>query len=235
MLRVSEVSTGYGRTQVLRGVSLNVERGEFVGLFGPNGHGKTTLLRLISGLLPIWDGEILFDGKKITSHNPGSLLKQGLVHVAQGNTLFRNMTVEENLGLGAFVSGWRERRQLMERVFLTFPKLAERRRQLASTLSGGERQMVSIGIGLMSEPKMLLLDEPTLGLAPKIRGELSLTIRNLAATGVTLLVVDQDLEFLQLSTQRSYLLEGGRIVMETDLSKEISNTEILKHYFGIQS
>jgi branched-chain amino acid transport system ATP-binding protein len=142
------------------------------------------------------------------------------------------MTVGENLALGAFASGWRERHQRMDRVLSIFPKLAERRKQLASTLSGGERQMVSIGIGLMSEPKMLMLDEPTLGLAPKIREELSQTIRSLAATGVTLMIVDQDLEFLQMSTQRSYLLEGGRIVLETDLSKEISDTEILKHYFG---
>lgn len=232
MLKVDEVCTGYGGVQVLRGASLSVEGGEFVGLFGPNGHGKTTLLRLISGLLPVWTGTILFDGGEIKRHSPGPLLRQGLVHVAQGNTLFKKMTVEENLALGAFASGWRERHQRMDRVFSIFPKLAERRNQLASTLSGGERQMVSIGIGLMSEPKMLMLDEPTLGLAPKIREELSHTIRSLAATGVTLLIVDQDLEFLQMSTQRSYLLEGGRIVLETDLSKEISDTEILKHYFG---
>lgn len=234
MLKVDEVCTGYGSVQVLRGVSLTVENGEFVGLFGPNGHGKTTLLRLISGLLPVWTGVISFGGQPIKRHSPSTLLRQGLVHVAQGNTLFKNMTVEENLALGAFASGWRERHQRMGRVFSIFPKLAERRKQLASTLSGGERQMVSIGIGLMSEPKMLMLDEPTLGLAPKIKEELSLTIRSLAATGVTLLIVDQDLEFLQMSTQRSYLLEGGRIVLETDLSKEISDTEILKHYFGSQ-
>lgn len=232
MLRIEQVSTGYGRVTVLRGATLEVAEGECVGLFGPNGHGKTTLLRAASNLIPVWGGSVAYQGELTRGVTPGGLLKRGLVHVPQGNTLFRDMTVEENLALGAYSLGWRDRQRRMQRVFELFPKLADRRAQGARTLSGGERQMVSIGIGLMAEPSLLMLDEPTLGLAPKVKEELAAAIGTIAASGVSLLVVDQDVEFLMALTKKLYLLESGRIAFEAGPDSDFDDDEVLKLYFG---
>lgn len=232
MLTIEGVSTGYGRIQVLRAASLDVDEGESVGLFGPNGHGKTTLLRAASNLLPLWSGTIEFQGESTAGLSPGALLLRGLVHVPQANTLFPDMSVEENLALGAYSAGWRDRRRRMERVFSLFPKLADRRSQGARTLSGGERQMVSIGIGLMAEPRTLLLDEPTLGLAPKVKEELAGAIGAIASTGVTLLLVDQDVEFLMKLTDKLYLLESGRVALETNPDGDFNDSDVFELYFG---
>jgi branched-chain amino acid transport system ATP-binding protein len=233
MLRIDSVEAGYGRVQVLRGASLEVGPGERVGLFGPNGHGKTTLFRVVSGLIEPWSGTIEYDGKPSAGENSAALLDRGMVHVPQGNTLFPGMSVEENLSLGAFSrDGWKDREERMAEVFGLFPKLADRRGQLARTLSGGERQMVSIGIGIMSRPRMLLLDEPTLGLAPRVKDELSDAIGKIADSGVTLLLIDQDIEFLIQLTQRLYLLERGSIVLERKSDELLDDQEILSIYFG---
>ena len=233
MLKLDSLDAGYGRVQVLRGASLEVAEGERVGLFGPNGHGKTTLFRAVSGLITPWAGSIEYDGRPAAGEKPASLLSRGMVHVPQGNTLFPGMSVEENLALGAFSgSGWSSRTQHMADVFELFPKLAERRSQLARTLSGGERQMVSIGIGMMSKPRMLLLDEPTLGLAPRVKDELAEAIRKITASGVTLLLIDQDIDFLLQLTQRLYLLERGSIVLERRSDEPVDDQEILSIYFG---
>lgn len=232
MLTVDGASTGYNRVQVLREASLAVGDGESVGLFGPNGHGKTTLLRVASNLIPLWSGTITFQGESTTGTSPGTLIRRGLVHVPQGNTLFRDMSVEENLALGAYSAGWKDRHRRMERVFSLFPKLAERRAQSSRTLSGGERQMVSIGIGLMAEPKLLMLDEPTLGLAPKVKEELAAAIGAIATTGVSLLIVDQDVEFLLSLTSKLYLLESGRVALETSPEGDFDDREVFKLYFG---
>jgi branched-chain amino acid transport system ATP-binding protein len=232
MLRIDNVETGYGGVKVLRGATLEVSEGECVGLFGPNGHGKTTLLRAASNLLPAWSGSVSYRDQPTRGLTPGQLLKRGLVHVPQANTLFRDMTVEENLGLGAYSIGWRERRHRMERVFRLFPKLKDRRAQGARTLSGGERQMVSIGIGLMADPVLLMLDEPTLGLAPRVKEELATAIGKIASSGVSLLVVDQDIEFLMALTRKLYLLESGRIAFETGPDSDFDDDEVLKLYFG---
>lgn len=233
LLDVAGVVTGYGSLEVVHGASIHVHRGERVGLFGPNGHGKTTLLRAISGLIPAWSGSVRFDGVDVTGAGPTRIVERGLVHVPQGSTLFPRMTVDENLALGAYSRRGRERRaETLERVRELFPRLRERPRQLARTLSGGERQMVSIGIGLMANPELLMLDEPTLGLAPNIRSELAAAVNAIAADGVSLVVVDQDIDFLLRVTDRLYLLEQGRIALEAGGAEALDRAKVLESYFG---
>lgn len=232
-LEVDRLVAGYGKVEVLHGISITVAAGEQVGLFGPNGHGKTTLLRAISGLIRTNFGSITFGGERLSTLSPGQIVERRLIHVPQGNTLFPRMTVLENLMLGAYSSRtWRERRGSLERVFALFPKLEQRQQQLCRTLSGGERQMVSIGVGLMGLPSLLMLDEPTLGLAPKIKDELAEAISQIAASGVTMLVVDQDIELLLAVCQRLYFVENGEVSLETQEGAQIDQQQILEMYFG---
>lgn len=233
LLRVDDVRAGYGKVEVLREISIAVERGERIGLFGPNGHGKTTLLRTISGLVRPVSGKIDFDGDEIGGQTPRAIVSRGLVHVSQGNTLFPRMTVLECLMLGAYVPhAWPHRRENLRRVFELFPILEERQNQLARTLSGGQRQMASIGMGLMSMPKLLMLDEPTLGLAPKVKDELAAVINQIAESGVSMILVDQDVELLLAVCQRLYLVERGRISLETKAGEAIAQEDVLAMYFG---
>ena len=232
-LGISDLRTGYGQTDVLHGVSLHVERGECVGLFGPNGHGKTTLLRCISGLLPARTGAITYRGTPIHDRPPREIVERGLVHVPQGNTLFPEMTVLENLHLGAYPNRARSgSRKRLERVYALFPRLAERKQQRVKTLSGGERQMTSIGVGLMSNPELLMLDEPTLGLAPKLKDELGDAIAAIAAGDTSLLVVEQDLEFLQRLSNRMYMLNHGEVTQEFDSTAPLEHERIMEMYFS---
>ena len=232
-LEVERLVAGYGNVEVLHGISLAVGRGERVGLFGPNGHGKTTLLRAISALIRSRSGSISFGEDRIQTLTPGQIVERGLVHVPQGNTLFPRMTVLENLMLGAYPArAWPARRENLARVFALFPKLEQRQQQLCRTLSGGERQMVSIGIGLMGAPTLLMLDEPTLGLAPKIKDELAQAIGEIAASGVTMLMVDQDIELLLGVCQRLYFVENGQVSLETEEGAQIDRQQILEMYFG---
>ncbi|MGD0612304.1 MAG: ABC transporter ATP-binding protein [Anaerolineales bacterium] len=234
LLEVKDLHVGYGEVQVLRGVSIDLQDKERIGLFGPNGHGKTTLLKTISGLLRPWKGEIRFAGKVISGKSPRELVEVGIIQVPQGNTLFPRMSVMENLLIGAYADrAWKKRRQGLERVFELFPRLAERKSQLCRTLSGGERQMLAMGVGLMGHGQVLMLDEPTLGLAPKIKDELREAIQQIAATGVPMILVEQDLEFLLALTDRLLLVQEGRIVLEkTHASSEIEHARILEMYFG---
>ena len=230
---VDRVSAGYGKVTVLHEVSIGVGQGERVGLFGPNGHGKTTLLRAISGLIKPTAGTITFDGKTLNPLSPRQIVELGLVQSPQGNTLFPRMTVLENLTLGAYNGrAWGGRKASLDQVYTLFPKLQQRQGQLARTLSGGERQMVSIGMALMGQPRLLMLDEPTLGLAPKIKDELAAAISAIAATGVTMVVVDQDIELLLGVCQRLYYLENGRITLETKEGERIDRQQIMEMYFG---
>ena len=232
-LEVDRLVAGYGKVEVLHGISLTVGQGERVGLFGPNGHGKTTLLRTISGLIRTRSGSVTFGEDRLTSLSPGQIVERRLIHVPQGNTLFPRMTVLENLMLGAYSSrAWRARRENLAKVFALFPKLEQRQQQLCRTLSGGERQMVSIGIGLMGAPTLLMLDEPTLGLAPKVKDELAESISQIAASGVTMLVVDQDIELLLGVCQRLYFVENGQVSLETQEGAQIDRQQILEMYFG---
>jgi branched-chain amino acid transport system ATP-binding protein len=235
-LEVDRLVAGYGNVEVLHGISIAVNQGEQVGLFGPNGHGKTTLLRAVSGLIRSRAGTITFGGERLSTLSPGQIVDRGLIHVPQGNTLFPRMTVLENLMLGAYSSrAWPVRRASLANVFALFPKLEQRQQQLCRTLSGGERQMVSIGIGLMGLPSLLMLDEPTLGLAPKIKDELAQAISEIAASGVTMLVVDQDIELLLEVCQRLYFVENGEVSLETQEGAQIDRRQILEMYFGTAS
>ncbi|MBN9020992.1 MAG: ABC transporter ATP-binding protein [Rhizobiales bacterium] len=232
-LEVEDLRSGYGRIEVLHGVSLAVGAGESVGLFGPNGHGKTTLLRTISGLLKPGSGRVVFEGADVTGAASDAIVEKGIIQVAQASTLFPRMTVLEALTLGAYrKAAWPHRRATLEKVFGIFPRLAERRSQYCKTLSGGERQMAAIGVGLMAMPDLLMLDEPTLGLAPRIRQELGHQIGLVADTGVSLVVVDQDVDLLLGLCPRLYLIEKGKVSLEIKDRSELKHQDIIQRYFG---
>jgi branched-chain amino acid transport system ATP-binding protein len=227
-LRVERLSAGYGRVAVLHDISIVVDN-QRVGLFGPNGHGKTTLLRAISGLIKPKSGAVFFADAEITGHSPQSIVGEGLVHVPQGSTLLPRMTVLETLTLGAYSRrAWSQRHRTIDKVFAIFPRLAERRHQRCNTLSGGERQMAAIGAGLMGCPQLMMLDEPTLGLAPKLRSDLSKAIHAVAETGVGLLIVDQDIDLLLGLCDRLYLIEQGRVALDVTDRSQIQHQEVLK-------
>lgn len=232
-LDVRALTSGYGRVPVLHGLSLTIGKDENVGLIGPNGHGKTTLFRTLSGLLPAWSGAVTFLGEDITNRPPASIVERGLIHVPQGNTLFPDLTVLENLWLGSFAPGPRaERKRTIEQVFALFPRLAERRGQRCRTLSGGERQMVAIGCGLMGLPRMLILDEPTLGLSPRLKGELRDAISAIIASGVQTVIVEQDPEFLHTLTSRFLLVSEGVVRADISGNDGLEHQRIVEMYFG---
>ncbi len=233
LFQVEGLVSGYGKIDVVRSLSMHVDEGEHVGLFGPNGHGKTTLLRTVSGLIRAKAGKISFRGEDISNFDARAIVERGLIHVPQGNQLFPQMTVQENLTLGAYVRRTDSRKASnFEKVFALFPRLEERRSQQARTLSGGERQMLSIGVGLMGMPELLILDEPSVGLAPLIKEELARAIAEIASTGVTMIVVDQDVELLLGICERLYLIEKGAVSLETADVSQIDQAEILEMYFG---
>jgi branched-chain amino acid transport system ATP-binding protein len=231
-LQVESLSAGYGRVEVLHGISIGIDN-QRVGLFGPNGHGKTTLLRALSGLITPTGGKVKYAGADIAGHSPQSIVAAGLIHVPQGSTLLPRMTVLETLTLGAYSKrAWSRRHKTIQQVFELFPRLAERRHQRCNTLSGGERQMAAIGAGLMGCPQLLMLDEPTLGLAPKVRADLARAILAIANTGVGLLVVDQDIDMLLGLCDRLYLIEQGRVALDVAYPSQFRHQDVLKRYFG---
>lgn len=233
LLTVEGLSAGYGRITVLHALTMEAGRHGNVGLFGPNGHGKTTLLRAISGLLKPKSGTIHFDGASIGGHSARSIVARGLIHVPQGNRLFPDLTIADCLTLGAYSPRARPHEaENREKVVAIFPKLAERWRQRVRTLSGGERQMVSIGTALMSHPRLLILDEPTLGLAPKIKDELCASVMAISKGGVPLIVVEQDVEFLLELSQHLYLVNHGEIATEIKPGQTMDHGEIMSMYFG---
>ena len=235
LLRVEGLEAGYGAYKVLHGVSFVLSNGQNIGFFGPNGHGKTTLFETISGLIRQTAGKIIFDGTDITNASSDAIVEMGLVHVAQGNTLFPDMTVMEVLQLGAFPKRSRQKlRSNLDRAFSIFPRLTARRSSKCKTLSGGERQMLNLATGLMACPRLLILDEPTLGLSPRLKEELVRPISDIENSGVSLILVEQDLEFLLLLVQRLLLLNHGRITKRIDRqSEQVSHQEIMEEYFGV--
>jgi len=233
ILRVNDVHAGYGRVQVLRGISIEVAADGNVGLFGPNGHGKTTLLRLISGLVKPAAGGVVFQDEDITHAPPHGVVERGLIHVPQGNLLFPDLTIAQTLALGAHRASARPKSaESLQIVFELLPKLKERYRQRVCTLSGGERQMVSIGMALMNDPALLILDEPTLGLSPRVRQALCDAIHALSGRGIPLLIVEQDVEFLLTLTRRLYFIRHGEATPPLSTTDRVSHAEIMDMYFG---
>ncbi len=215
MLALAAVTAGYGAFTALWDVSLRVEAGEAVAVVGPNGAGKTTLLRAISGLIAPRAGSVVFEGAELAGHPPYDIVAHGIAHVPEGRRLFPQLTVAENLKMGAYLPSARARfRESLERVYALFPALAERPRQRAGSLSGGEQQMLAVGRALMSRPKLILLDEPSMGLAPVMVLRLFDLIRRVREEGYTILVVEQNVRQVLKLVDRAYLLEVGRIKME---------------------
>jgi len=234
LLEVRGLSVAYGDVRVLEGVSLAVGQGQIVSLVGANGAGKTTTLRAISGLHPALDGEVTLEGERLTGLPPSRIVERGVAHVPEGRQLFTNMTVEENLELGAYLPQAKAALGAsLARVTGLFPRLAERRRQIAGTLSGGEQQMLAIGRALMSRPRLLILDEPSLGLAPLMVRAIFDAIVRVNREGTTVLLVEQNLvQSLRLS-HRGYVLETGRIVLEGTGEALLANPHTRKAFLGI--
>jgi branched-chain amino acid transport system ATP-binding protein len=233
MLETRALSAAYGQTRVLEGIDLTVGDGEVVIVIGPNGHGKTTLLRTISGLMSPTSGEVWFAGERIDGRRPDLIAAEGLVHIPQGDLPFGDMTVEENLVLGAFpASDWRDRAQRLEHVYGIFPVLEERRGQRARTLSGGERRMLALGRGLMREARMLMIDEPSLGLAPVIVNEVYRRIGTIMRSGVTMLLVEENFSHVHGLDARVLLLESGRIVREGTVAELEADEAVMATYLG---
>ncbi|MDO8186945.1 ABC transporter ATP-binding protein [Conexibacter sp. JD483] len=234
LLEVRGVSCGYGETTIVRNAELTVGAGETLCLVGPNGHGKSTLLRAITGLLPLSAGEVRFGGERIDGRAAEQLTELGIVHIPQGDHLFPDLTVEENLLMGAFPKGaWKDRGTALDEVFARFPKLKDRRRQRARTLSGGERRMVAIGRGLMRQPRLLVIDEPSLGLAPVIVESVYEIIAGVAAQRTTsILLVEENFTHVEEVADRVSVLEMGRIV-RTGLPAELADdAAVTQSYLG---
>jgi branched-chain amino acid transport system ATP-binding protein len=233
-LEVRDVSAGYGDTTIIRDISLEMAAGETLVIVGPNGHGKTTLMRAITGLLPISAGTITFGGERIDGRRAEALTDLGLVHVPQGDHLFPELTVEENLMMGAFPRGsWRERKQAVGRVFERFPTLLERRTQRANSLSGGERRQVAIGRGLMRRPRLLIVDEPSLGLAPVIIETVYETIGEIASGDTSVLLVEENFTHIEEIADRVCVLEMGQIVRTGPAAELMADETVMQSYLGV--
>jgi branched-chain amino acid transport system ATP-binding protein len=234
LLKVENLDVFYGDVQIIHDLSLHVNEGEVVSIIGGNGAGKTTLLKSISGLVPARSGTITFQGQAVQAMPPEGIVERGVVLVPEGRRLFSLMTVADNLDVGAYNTRaypWRE--TTMHEVFTLLPRLLERREQMAMTLSGGEQQMVAIGRGLMAMPKLLMLDEPSLGLAPILIASIFDTLRKIADAGTTVLLVEQDVNHSLKLSDRGYVLEHGRVAMEGAAKDLLENSHIKAAYLGL--
>lgn len=233
MLEIEGLRAGYGATEVLRGLDLTVRPGEIVAVLGANGVGKTTLNKVLSGVVSARSGEIRFDGQAITRASASSIVEAGLIHVPEGRKIFPNLSVRENLVLGSYRRGRARRSQNIERVFATFPRLRERAAQAAGTLSGGEQQMLAIGRGLMAEPRLLILDEPSLGLSPLLVEEMFTLVRTLNQEGLPIMLVEQNVvQSLDLAT-RAYILENGTVALSGDAATLAADPALRRTYLGL--
>ena len=234
MLVLDRVTAGYGSFQALFDISLNVNAGEAVAVIGPNGAGKSTLMRAISGMIPHWSGTLTMEGRSLDSVKPHQIVELGIAHVPENRRLFPRMTVEDNLRLGAFSPLVRAKcEEQLDFVFTLFPRMAERRNQMAGTMSGGEQQMCAIGRALMSGPKLLLMDEPSAGLAPVVVEQVFDLVRDIRERGYTVLIVEQQVEQVLQVVDRAYLLEAGSII-DSGRSQDLRQSEnIRKSYMGL--
>jgi branched-chain amino acid transport system ATP-binding protein len=232
LLKLDAVDAGYGGLQILQGISLEVPTGEVVALIGANGAGKTTTLRAISGLLRPWQGSITSDGQQLIGRSPHEIVRTGIVQVPEGRELFGALTVEENLRMGAFTLPRSKIAAARKEVEEIFPVLGERRSQTAATLSGGQQQMLTIGRALMAEPKILMLDEPSLGLAPKLVVQVFETVQKVRDAGITVLLVEQNATHALRLADRAYVLESGRVVLEGEGVRLLEDDRVRSAYLG---
>jgi branched-chain amino acid transport system ATP-binding protein len=233
MLKIEDINVYYGNIHALKGVSLNINEGEIVTLIGANGAGKSTLLKTISGLLKPKNGDILFQGQSISGKVAQAIVKQGLSHVPEGRRVFSNMSVEENLELGAYLRKDKQGiKEDFEKVYNLFPRLLERRKQLSGTLSGGEQQMLAMGRALMARPKLLLLDEPSMGLAPLLVKTIFQIIEEINKSGTTILLVEQNANMALSIADRAYVIETGKIVLSGSSDELNQSDQIRMAYLG---
>lgn len=233
LLSIENLRAGYGPVEVLRGIDIRISHGELIALLGSNGAGKTTLNAVISGLVPPRNGGIVFDGKDITGVHYRRIVQAGLIQVPEGRKVFPNLSVLENLELGAFTRARSRLSENIDRVFDTFPRLRERTSQLAGTMSGGEQQMLAIGRGLMAEPKLLILDEPSLGLSPLLVEELFTLIAKLRADGLAILLVEQNVGQSLDIADRAYVMENGSIRFSGSSSELLASDALRQAYLGV--
>jgi branched-chain amino acid transport system ATP-binding protein len=234
-LEIRGLSAGYGEAEILHEVSLEVPDGKLVVLIGPNGHGKTTLLRVLSGLIPAKSGEVVYDGEDLTNLSAAAVVQRGVVHIPQGDLLFVDMSVEQNLLMGSYTkSAWKARHERLDKVYGLFPVLKERRSQQSRTLSGGERRMLSLGRGLMSSARLLMIDEPALGLAPVLVQELYARLATIVQSEVTVFLVEETLANAQNIADWVYLLEKGRVVEGGSPAQMVKSDAMKATYLGVQ-
>lgn len=234
LLELSNIDAGYGMLQVLRGVSLHIDQGEFVCLLGPNGAGKTTTLRTVMGFVEPTQGTVAFDGRSLVGEPAEEISRMGISFVSEDLNLFTDMTVQENLLLGAFQLEDKEaKEEAFDFVYQIFPRLSERSNQLAGTMSGGERKMLAIARGLMSWPSLLLVDEPSLGLAPQLARDVFRALQRLQEREVTILLVEQNVRVALRITDRGYILENGRIVLQGESSELREDDRVRSAYMGM--
>jgi branched-chain amino acid transport system ATP-binding protein len=233
VLKATGLCAGYGDTEILHGIDIAAERGDIIAVLGPNGAGKTTLNNVLSGILVPVSGNICFDGEDITRASAAELVTRGLIHVPEGRRVFPTLTVLENLELGSYRRGREHRVENLERIMAIFPRLRERLSQSAGTLSGGEQQMLAIGRGLMAEPKLLILDEPSLGLAPILVDELFSLIRTINKQGLTILLVEQNVARSLEIASRAYVIEQGYIALSGLAAELARNEDVRRSYLGV--
>jgi branched-chain amino acid transport system ATP-binding protein len=233
LLKMEDLRGGYGAVEVLRGVNLQVQQGEIVALLGSNGAGKTTLNNVLCGIYPAWGGNVQFDGQDLSGAHYRDVVKAGLIQVPEGRKIFPNLSVLENLELGSFTRARQRRIANLDKVFAIFPRLKERITQLAGTMSGGEQQMLAIGRGLMAEPKLLILDEPSLGLSPLLVEEMFTLIGQLHADGLSILLVEQNVAQSLEVASRAYVLENGAIRFSGSSVDLMQSDELRRAYLGM--
>jgi branched-chain amino acid transport system ATP-binding protein len=233
-LQVQSINVAYGDIQALWDVSFEADAGEIISIVGANGAGKTTLVRTISGILHPIGGKIFYDGEDITRMATYDILARGIVHVPEGRQLFHDMTVQENLDLGAFSKQAKKQlRQSLQKVFAMFPRLEERKYQLAGTLSGGEQQMLAIGRGLMSIPRCIMFDEPSLGIAPNLVEQILAVVQQIAHEGITVILVEQEVKKALKISDRGYVIESGRLVMRGKSQELLADPDFQRAYLGL--